>query len=300
MLRGVSFRYSADVSRATVGPRDWQLLSWLRRCSRATDSAGRTRSRCCPMEALRQLRRSFLPTAMTLLLVLGGRSCLRRGSGPVNDRIILILNNLISPDCFKAARCASPAACCVRSLLGGRAVTICSRSRTFPMRPFSASMRSCARWKMIVTRKRLLEWSPSGDPTEGPDKPHRSFGAPCGSVLSCSRHGDHADTFESRRIGRPRLSGALVRLTRYRVVDQPAPCRHEARLTRARSFFSESFPGRPGPSSRPSSARDHWLPPDNCQEYRERGRPSNVAYEHRTRPACNLSAMISAIFPRGS
>ena len=171
-------RYSADVSRRHRWIRgDWQIASWLlpRVPGNGADSAtGRQRN---PLSALSQwkifdnLRRSLVPAALTLLLLLGWTLL----SPAWFWTLVVIGITLIPPliastlDLFRKPddlRLGQHLAAAVRSAR----VHFAQAALALACLPYEAcfSLDAIIRtnWRMLVTKKRLLEWSPSGE-TEG-------------------------------------------------------------------------------------------------------------------------------------
>ncbi len=164
-------RYSADVARRRRWVRgDWQLVGWLRRRVKRSDG----RSEANPLSMLSQwkifdnLRRSLVPAALTLLLLLGWNVL-----SPAwfwSDVVVglLLLPSLIASLSDLADR---PAEVPFRQHLA--AVELAARRHALqallalaflPYEAFfclDAILRTIGR--MLITRRRLLEWNPSSD-----------------------------------------------------------------------------------------------------------------------------------------
>ena len=130
-----------------------------------------------------------------------------------------------------------------------------------PTRRSSVWMRSLRTvWRMLVTHRRLLEWTPSGERGSHGRHAHdlaRLLRDDVDRARSRRRRGALSGAVDAGRAGRGRADpAALVRLARDRLVDQPAARRAaQRRLTADQTRFPATSPAGPGPSSRPSSAR---------------------------------------------
>jgi cyclic beta-1,2-glucan synthetase len=164
-------RYSADVARRRRWVRgDWQLVGWLRRRVKGTEG----RSEANPLSMLSQwkifdnLRRSLVPPALTLLLLLGWSVL-----SPAwfwSDVVVglLLLPSIIASLSDLVDRSAEVP---LRQHLA--AVELAARRHavqallTLAFLPYEAFfcldaiLRTIGR--MLITRRRLLEWNPSSD-----------------------------------------------------------------------------------------------------------------------------------------
>ncbi|MGH8641847.1 MAG: glucoamylase family protein, partial [Burkholderiales bacterium] len=304
-------RYSADVSRRTRWIRgDWQIAGWL--LSRVPGSgAGRQRnplSRLSQWKILDNLRRSLVPLALTLLLLLGWTvlspawfwTSVAVGVVLIPPLITSVLGLLQkSEDVLLGQHLAAE----LRSV-GRRSA---QSALTLAFLPFEAffSLNAILRthWRVLVAHHRLLEWSASGD----------------------ADRDDRNDLIASLRLMwiAPAVAAAA---SVYLAISAPAAlavagpilflwfaapgiawwisrplARREARLTADQTFFLRRisrktwafFEAFVGPE-------DHWLPPDNYQEH-----PVAVA-AHRTSPTnmglallANLSAYDFGYIPAG-
>ncbi|TAN39363.1 MAG: cyclic beta 1-2 glucan synthetase [Nitrospirae bacterium] len=300
------FRYSDDVSRRHRWIRgDWQLLRWLFPGVPGPD--GRRLKN--PLSLLSRwklfdnLRRSLVPAALTLLLLLGWTvmsspwfwTSAALGIILIPSLMTSALDLLRKPDDLLfgqhlAGVGRSFARHFVQVLLG----LACLPYEAF----FSLDAVLRTAWRMLISRKRLLEWSPSGDP----DRKGRS-----------SRMGGLSEAFRTMWFA-PFLTAAAVTclalfypaalaaalpililwfaspviawlisrpLARIEARLMPEQTVFLQRLSRKTWAFFETFVG----------PQEHWLPPDNYQE-----EPAAVI-AHRTSPTnmglallANLSA----------
>jgi len=317
-------RYAADVSRRHRWIRgDWQLLGWLGRRvpgAREQDGAGeKTHRPKNPLSALSQwklidnLRRSLVPAALTVLLLLGWTVL----SPAWLWTLAVIGIMLIAPLCALILDLLrKPAEVLLRQHF---AAVAHSASRHFaqwlfelaclPYEAFfslDAIVRTC--WRMVVTHRRLLEWNPSSEadresPQRGKNELAASFramwvapalAAAAAIYLAVSNPAvlTVAGPILLLWFASPAIawwiSRPLVRRKENLTVEQVFFLRVLARRTWA---FFDDFVG----------PEDHWLPPDNYQEYRV------AAVAHRTSPTnigmallANLSAYDFGYIPAGS
>ena len=311
-------RYSADVSRRHRWIRgDWQLAGWLLSFVPGKSTCGETRTReKNPLSVLSQwklidnLRRSLLPSALTLILLLGWTLLASPWMWTMSVIGILLIPSLCA---LVLDVLRKPEEVLLRQHF--TAVTQ-SASRRFMQLifelaclPYEAffSMDAILRtiWRLRVARKKLLEWNPSTEANQ--DVSRKS------TRRDSSDASDLLASFRTMWIG-PAIAFILVvhllRLTPAVLViagpilllwfvspiiawwlSRPLVRRKAAlsseqivflhSLTRRIWAFFENFVGED----------DHWLPPDNYQEYRI----ASVA--HRTSPTnigmallANLSA----------
>ena len=295
-------RYSADVSRRHRWIRgDWQIASWLPARVPGPDKLRQKN----PLSVLSQwkifdnLRRSLVPSALTLMLLLGWLVMSPPWLWTSAVIGILLIPPLVASvlDLFQKpdeVLLKQHLAATVRST--GRHLT--QAAFTLACLPYEAyySLDAMVRTilRMLITHKRLLEWSPSGDT----DRDRREdFVASCRSMWIAPVIA--AATVISLALARPAalaVAGPLLVLWFAspavawwisRSLAPPSP-RLSAdqilflrELSRKTWSFFETFVG----------PEDHWLPPDNYQEYRA------AAVAHRTSPTnmglallANLSA----------
>ena len=308
-------RYGADVSRRHRWIRgDWQLAGWLRR--RVPGEGAQPREN--PLSMLSQwklfdnLRRSVVPAALLLLLLLGWTVLTQAWLWTSSAIAIMLIPSLCAsilevlrkPDeVLPRQHFAATARSASR-----RVTQVAFELACLPYEAFY-SLDAIARtaWRMLVARRGLLEWNPSGE-TDG-ERAKRSRGdlaasfrsmwvapaiAAAGAIHLAAANPAAltlagpilllwlASPAIAWRISRP-LARRKVTLT----VEQTRFLRALARRTWA---FFENFVG----------AEDHWLPPDNYQEYRV------AAVAHRTSPTnmglallANLSAYDFGYIPAG-
>ena len=295
-------QYSMDVSRRHRWIRgDWQIASWLRSEVPAAGGGNQKNkiSRLSQWKIFDNLRRSLVPAALTLMLIMGWTIM-----SPVWLWTIMVIGILLIPSAgeilLELLRKPGDV------LWNQHFITALRQARrhffqtlyTLVCLPYEAyfSLDAIARtlWRMLVSHKQLLEWNPSGNQTS---RTSNSFAASCrsmwiGPLLS-------SVLFIYLLMSRPAaLSAALLVLVLWFLspgvtwwVSRPIVSggiklkdgqiiflRKIARKTWA---FFETFVG----------ADDNWLPPDNYQEH-----PVAVI-SHRTSPTnmglallANLSA----------
>ena len=279
----------ADVNRRHRWIRgDWQIAGWL--LSRVP-GPGDVRPPN-PLSGLSQwkifdnLRRSLEPSALTLLLLLGWNSPSSAGFWTSSVVVILLIPSLAAStremfrkpsDALLRQHLAAEARSAGRRL-AQEAFTLAS----LPHEAFNtldAIVRTAAR--MLFTRTRLLEWTPSGGGHRGRDEGPAAFirstwaspaiAAAATILLAASRPGALA-------IAGPVLALWFVFPAVAWWISRPLARRRAAlsedqflflrKLSRRTWAFFETFVG----------PEDHWLPPDNYQEYRV------GAVAHRTSP----------------
>ncbi len=308
-------RYSADVSRRHRWIRgDWQLLSWLGAVIPGPGPARDRQRRKNPLSLLSQwklfdnLRRSLVPSAMTLLFVLGWTILSSPWFWTVSMIGIILIPSFISSvlDLLQKPRDVLPRqhlAAAGRSI-GMRFAHDLFTLACLPYEAFfslDAVIRTTGR--MFITHKQLLEWSPSGDP----DRMGRTGLAAVYRMMWFAPFLAVAMAI-TLALSNPAALGAagplLVLWFASPVIawwiSRPLT-RREARLTmrqilflrkvsRKTWAFFETFVG----------PEDNWLPPDNYQEYRA------AMVAHRTSPTnmglallANLSAYDFGYIPAG-
>jgi len=304
-------RYSADVSRRHRWIRgDWQLVGWLLpripglRHSRQKNPL----SGLSLWKIFDNLRRSLLPAALTFLLLLGWTVLPSAWFWTLSVIVIILIPPLIASllEIFKKPSNVT--------LAQHLAVVVHSASQRFSQAvfefaclPYEAyfSLDAIVRtaWRMLVTQEHLLEWHPS-------------------SESQYQNRTDLLGSYRSMWIA-PVLASAIATIL---LISKPAvllvagptlllwfispavawwisrPIVHREaklsidqvlflrKLSRKTWAFFETF----------VSPKDHWLPPDNYQEYR------GAAVAHRTSPTnmglallANLSAYDFGYIPAG-
>jgi cyclic beta-1,2-glucan synthetase len=308
-------RYSADVSRRHRWIRgDWQLAGWLRRRVPGRDARRRENplSRLSQWKLFDNLRRSVVPAALVLLLLLGWTVL-----PPAWLWTSLVIGIMLIPSlCGSIVELLrKPDEVLMRQHL---AAVAHSASRHFMQvafeiacLPYEAlySLDAIARtaWRMLVTGRGLLEWNPSGGTDSDPARrsrgelasSFRSMWVAPGIAAAAAVHLAAANP-AALAVAAPILllwfaspviawwfSRPLARRKMSLTLEQTRFLRALARRTWA---FFENFVG----------PEDHWLPPDNYQEYRV------AAVVHRTSPTniglallANLSAYDFGYLPAG-
>ncbi|MEW6584095.1 MAG: glucoamylase family protein, partial [Nitrospirota bacterium] len=274
-------RYSADVARRYRWIRgDWQLVRWLLPCLPGLRPAQGSRCRKNLLSGLSRwklldnLRRSLVPAALTLLLLLGWTVLASPWFWTLSVTGIILVPSLVTSvlkmlhkpgDVLMGQHLAAEVRSVGTHLVQSAFTLVCLPYEAF----FSLDAIARTVWRMLVTHKRLLEWSPSGEP----DRNRTSLAAAYRTMriapiialvaviyLTLSRPSALAVAlpmlglwFASPAIAwwisRP-LSRRRARLTN----DQTIFLRRISRKTWA---FFETFVG----------PEDHWLPPDNYQEH---------------------------------
>ena len=311
--------YAADISRRHRWIRgDWQLAGWL---LPFVPGPGKRRSRN-PLSALSawklfdNLRRSLVPAALTLLLLLGWAILPHAWIWTVTVIAILLLP---AASAFVLDLLRKPDEVLPRQHL---AATLDAAGRhaadaalTLAFLPYEATVNldAIARtaWRMLVTHRRLLEWTPSAA-TE-PDRPSGA-GTSSRSALAASVKAMWiapviaVATAILLAVSVPSvLPGAAPILFLWLAspgiawwVSRPL-ARRESRLTLDQTLFLRKLARRTwaffetyvGPD-------DHWLPPDNFQEH------PVASVAHRTSPTnmglsllANLTACDFGYIPAG-
>ena len=295
-------RYTDDMSRRHRWIRgDWQLLGWLFPYVPGLDD----RRQKNPLSGLSRwklfdnLRRSLSPLALTLMLLVGWTVWHLSWFWTISVTAILLIPTLSASllDLFQ-----KPLGLLLRQHLiaetrstGERLAQVALTLIFLPYEAYfslNAIMRTV--WRMLITHQRLLEWSPS-------------------SEVNRNSGNDILTSFRLMWIA-PVISmcvGITLTLTRPEVLAMASPIlllwwispaiawwislpivRREAKLTADQAFFLRKISRKTwGYFETFVGPEDHWLPPDNFQEYR------GVGVAHRTSPTnmglallANLSA----------
>ena len=312
-------RYSADVARRHRWIRgDWQLAGSLRR--RIPDQrvgAGNTATRnqlslLSQWKLFDNLRRSLVPAALVLLLLLGWTLLPAAGLWTLSLIGILLIPSVCA---LVLEFLRKPDEVLLRQHLAAVGLSAARRLKQFTFEfaclPYEAfySLDAIARtlWRMLVSQRRLLEWNPSseadresarGDGQSLAGVLRAMWVAPALAVATAIELAAWAPA--ALMVAGPILllwlaspaiawwiSLPLVRRQASLSVEQTLFLRALSRRTWA---FFDNFVG----------AGDHWLPPDNSQEYRV------AAIAHRTSPTniglallANLSAWDFGYIPAG-
>ncbi|HSW65112.1 MAG TPA: hypothetical protein VLH56_17660, partial [Dissulfurispiraceae bacterium] len=295
-------RYSADVSRRHRWIRgDWQLVRWLLPGVPGPDGS-RIKN---PLTLLSRwklfdnLRRSLVPSALTFLLLMGWTVLPSPWFWTLSVLGIMVIPFLISSvldlirkpnDVLLGQHLAT-----VGRSTAWRFVQVVFALACLPYEAYyslDAILRTT--WRMLVSRRRLLEWSPSGAPDR---KSGNGLADACRTMWVAPLLSAAALVYLS--LSHPAV---LVTATPILFLWCASPgitwrislplTRKGARLTGEQTLFLRKLSRKTwaffekfvGPE-------DHWLPPDNYQEYRV----ATVA--HRTSPTnmglallANLSA----------
>ncbi|SFM39410.1 Cellobiose phosphorylase [Nitrosomonas nitrosa] len=303
--------YSMDVSRRHRWIRgDWQLLGWL---LPRTPGPGKRRlkntlSRLSQWKLFDNLRRSLVPIALTALLLLGWVVL----ASPWLWTVAVIGTLLLPPLIASIVEiCRKPREVLLRQHLTATLATASQRLAqagfTLACLPYEAwfSLDAIARTlgRMLFTHKRLLEWNPSGEAarnnrTDFAATLRAMWFAPLIAITTTL----YLLLFNAAALA---IAGPILLLWLGSPmivwwVGQPL-ARREARLTTEQTHFLRKLSRKTwaffetfvGPE-------DHWLPPDNYQEYR------GAAVAHRTSPTnmgmallANLSAYDFGYLPAG-
>ena len=302
-------RYSADVNRRYRWIRgDWQIARWL--LSRVPVFGGHREK--IPLSGLSQwkifdnLRRSLVPLALTLLLLLSWTVLSPAWLWTLSVIGILLVQSVVASvlETYRKPRDV---------LLGQHlSASVRSAGRNFAQAVFTLtclpyeaffSLDAIVRttWRLLITHKRLLEWNPSGNPDSRTNllgSCRTMWFAPCIAFaviiqLALSRPASlvYAWPILGLWFASPAIawwiSRPFARPEAQLSADQTIFLRKISRKTWA---FFETFVG----------PEDNWLPPDSYQEHR----PAPVA--HRTSPTnmglsllANLSAYDFGYIPVG-
>ncbi len=291
-------RYDADVSRRHRWIRgDWQIASWL--LSRVPrNSAGNPVDADAghpgnPLSALSQwkildnLRRSLIPAALTLLLLLGWTLLSAAWFWNLVVIGIILIPPLIASvlDLFRKPDDVLPSQhffATVRAACGHFAQAVLTLACLPYEAYFSVDAILRTNWRILVTKKRLLEWAPS-DTSERDARTsllasyQSMWIAPVIAIASATYLAVSSSTVPPALaaaapilllwIAAPALtwwiSRPLTRLEPALTNDQIIFLQKVARKTWG---FFETFVG----------PEDHWLPPDNYQEHPVAGFRSHV------------------------
>ena len=307
--------YRADVLRRHRWMRgDWQLAGWLWRRVPGEESCRRRN----PLTALSQwklidnLRRSLVPAALTLLLLLGWTVI-----APAGWWTLSVLGILVVPPIFSALfdACRKPDEVLARQHLAGVASSFSRHLKQvaleFACLPYEAffSLDAIARttWRVLVSRRHLLEWNPSSEVERQLAGRGRSELAGCLRAMwigpfvavAMALHLLLANPALLAVAGPFLLLWLLSPLIAW-WVSRPLAA-HRAALRAGQRLFLRRIARRTwGFFERFVGPEDHWLAPDNYQEYRI------AAVAHRTSPTnmglallANLAAHDFGYIPTG-
>ncbi|HEV7822658.1 MAG TPA: cyclic beta 1-2 glucan synthetase, partial [Burkholderiales bacterium] len=281
--------YAADVSRRHRWIRgDWQIASWL--VSRVPGNAAASQPN--PLSMLSQwkifdnLRRSLAPAALLTLMLLGWTVLSPAWLWTLAVIAIVALPPLIA-SLIDAVRKPDDALWRQHIAVSARSVARHFAQAVFTLAwlPYEAwfSLDAIVRtnWRMLVSRRRLLEWTPSGSSTGERTTRlaatyRRMWPAPLLAAAGVAWLATRAPA--SLHMALPILFLWLAAPAIAWSISRPLPPRASRlgesqvvflrKLARRTWAFFETFVG----------ADDHWLPPDNFQEH-----PTAVI-AHRTSP----------------
>jgi cellobiose phosphorylase len=307
--------YRADVMRRHRWMRgDWQLAGWLWRRVPGEDGCRRQN----PLSPLSQwklidnLRRSLVPAALTLLLVLGWTVL-----APAGWWTLSILGILFVPPIFSALFdvCRKPDELLFRQHFAAVATSLSRHLRQVGLElaclPYEAffSLDAIARtlWRLLISRRHLLEWNPSSEVERQLAGRSRSELAGCLRAMwigpfiavAVALHLLLADPALLAVAGPFLLLWLLSPLIAW-WVSRPLAA-HKVSLSAEQRIFLRRISRRTWAFfERFVGPEDHWLAPDNYQEYRI------AAIAHRTSPTnmgmallANLAAHDFGYIPAG-
>ncbi|MBN2337263.1 MAG: cyclic beta 1-2 glucan synthetase [Acidobacteria bacterium] len=303
--------YGMDVRRRHRWIRgDWQIAGWL--LPRVPAFEGRRRRN--PISALSawkiadNLRRSLVPPALTALLLFGWAGLRSPGAWLLSVIGILLIPSLTAcildliqkpADVLLRQHIATVARGATRHLAQSAFSLVCLPYEMY----FSLDAIVRTVWRMLLAHRRLLEWSPSGQPNP---RDHGGLVAFCRALWIGPAVAAAAAALLA--LSRPAALGSAAPLLALWFVSpfcawwfSRPPARRTAQLTAVQILFLRKLARKTwayfetfvGPE-------DHWLPPDNYQEH-----PA-ATLAHRTSPTnmglallSNLSAFDFGYIPAG-
>mgnify|MGYP001600950853 CR=1 FL=1 len=273
--------YSADVRRRHRWIRgDWQLVRWLLPGVPGLSARFQKNqlSGLSRWKIFDNLRRSFTPSALTLLLLLGWTVLPSAwfwtlsviGIILIPSLVVSVLDVLQKPGDVLLGQHLSAAVRSTRRRFAQAVFSlVCLPYEAF----YSLDAIVRTTWRMLVTHKRLLEWNPSGDPERNGRNNQEDLVSLCwtmwiapviatATVIYLALSGPAALAVAGPILGiwffSPAIawwiSRPLARRGARLTADQTLFLRKISRKTWA---FFETFVG----------PEDHWLPPDNYQEH---------------------------------
>jgi cyclic beta-1,2-glucan synthetase len=303
-------RYSADVSRRYRWIRgDWQLAGWLRRRVPGATVGADNRRQKNPLSMLSQwklfdnLRRSLVPAALTLLLLSGWTLLAPAWLWTLAAIAIMLLPPLCATllDVFRKPEeallrqhLASITRSAYRHFMQLLFELACLPYEAF----FSLQAITRTAWRMLVTRSRLLEWNPSGEADREAGERDRGTLAACFRTMWFAPAMAAVTTMYLAASSPAVLAVAGPILLLWSAspliawwISRPLAPR-KASLSGEQTLFLRALSRRTWAFfDRFVGPDEHWLPPDNVQEYRV------AAVAHRTSPTniglallANLSA----------
>lgn len=304
-------RYGADVNRRYRWIRgDWQLLGWLLPWLRSSDGRlGRNPlSRLARWKLFDNLRRSLVPAALVLLLLSGWTVLANALFWTLAVLSVILLPPLLAIllDLIRKPDDMNPGQHLATGIhaAGQRFAQSLFALATLPHEAFyslDAILRTL--WRLLISHRRLLEWNASGDQERMSrsdlSASFRTMGFAPTLAASMAVYLAAADP-AMLVVAAPILVLWLVSPAIAWRISQPQRLRESplteiqtrilGRIARKTWAFFETFVG----------PEDHWLPPDNYQEFR------TGALAHRTSPTnmglsllANLSAHDFGYIPVG-
>ncbi len=278
LLEEFPSQYTADVSRRRRWIRgDWQLVQWL--LPSVPGFGGRRRRN--PLHALSlwklfdNLRRSLMPSALTMMLLLGWTILSPSWFWTLSVIGIVLFPYLVAcfldllrrpSDVLLSQHVAATTECASNHIAQAAFTLACLPYETY----FSLDAIVRTTGRMLITRRRLLEWRPSGD-TNGNSRT------------------DLASHCRAMWIGPVVAAAAVIHLTLWHPdglsaagpmlglwfaspfiawwISRP-PARRAVRLTTRQTAFLRKLSRKTWRYFETYvSPEDHWLPPDNYQEH---------------------------------
>ena len=277
--------YAADVSRRHRWIRgDWQIASWL--LPRVPGSRRNPLSALSQWKILDNLRRSLVPAALTALLVIGWTvahaaalwTLVVIGMIALPPLIASGVNLLLKPD---DAQIRQHIAASLRSIGAQLAQAVFTLACLPAEAWFSLDAVVRTNWRIFISRRRLLEWLPSGSPAAAAQSrfaasyralwfaPVLAIAVTAYLAMTAPATLQVAGAVLLLWFAAPALAWWLSRpLARRPARLAEAQIVFLRKLSRKTWAFFEAFVG----------ADEHWLPPDNFQEH-----PVAVV-AHRTSP----------------
>ena len=312
-------RYSADVSRRYRWIRgDWQLAGWLRRhVPDGKVGAGGTPRRnqlslLSQWKLFDNLRRSLVPAALTALLLLGWALLPAAGGWTLSVIGILLVPSLCA-SALELLRKADEVMLQQHLVAVGRSMARRLAQVAFELAclPYEAffSLDAIIRtlWRMLFTHKRLLEWKSSSEADrESARRDGGSLAAVCRAMWAAPILAAAATIYLALQAPAALAVAGPILLLWFASpaiawwISLPL-ARRQATLTTEQTLFLRALSRRTWAFfDNFVGAEDHWLPPDNYQEYRI------AAVAHRTSPTnigmallANLSACDFGYIPPG-
>jgi len=303
--------YSSDVSRRHRWIRgDWQIASWL---LPRVPGFGNRRERN-PLSGLSRwkifdnLRRSLIPSALILLFLLGWMALSPPWFWSLAIIGILLIPSLASSvlemfrkpnDVLLLHHLTTTLRLAVKHFTQAAFTLVCLPYETF----FSLDAILHTAWRLLITHQKLLEWNPSSNPnhinSSGLATYYRAMWVAPVSATAIAIHLTLSKP-ATLLIAGPILTLWFVSPVIAWWISQPLVPR-PPRLTTKQTIFLRKLSRKTWAFfENYISPEDHWLPPDNYQEY------LTAAVAHRTSPTnmglallANLAAYDFGYLPAG-